>query len=229
MPIFESLNLQPRERPPLHCRLYETYLPPSYLPESCSQYYQFEDGIYYYPKWAWSLINTVFVSTATLINSVFIMIGLFLWMANRQFHFSKKKHSYDKEPLRPLKPLNKAKKSSMKALKKAKRSIINKVRKKRGITIVEDDEKQVPVQFEKVTQNNMHRVKSFSSFLEDVDGDEGELLKDMILVIHMSTQCMRSLLGSRYRIYRDWAAPKTGQIRLHEERNTRFVTVGIKN
>jgi hypothetical protein len=110
-----------------------------------------------------------------MINSVMIMIGVFLWMANRQFHFSKQKHSYDREPFRPLKPLNKAKKSSMKALKKARRNIINKVRKKRGITIiVEDDEKQEAVRFEKVTHNEMRRDKSFSSFLEDVEEDKGE-------------------------------------------------------
>lgn len=174
MSLLEALNLQPREHPPLHCRIYQTYLPPRYLPDSCSQYLPAEDGMYYYPQWAWSLINTVFVSTATIFNITMFMLGVFLWIVNRQFHFSKKKHSYDKEPLRPLKPLNKAKKSSIRALKKAKRNIINKVRKKRGVTIAEDVEKEEEVKFEKVLDGGMHRDKSFSSFLEDVEQDEGE-------------------------------------------------------
>lgn len=111
-----------------------------------------------------------------MINVSMFMIGVFLWMANRQLHFSRKKHSYDKEPLRPLKPLKRARKSGIKVLKKAKKSFINKVQKKRGVVIVEDDiEREEEVEFEKVKEKIKTRDKSFSSFLEDVEADDGEL------------------------------------------------------
>lgn len=174
MSLLEALNRH--ERPPLHCRIYQTYLPLKYLPDTCSRYFAAEDGLYYYPQWAWSLINTAVVSTATIFNTTVFMLGVFLWMANRQFHFSKKKHSYDKEPLRPLKPLRKAKKSSIRVLKKAKRNIINKVRKSRGVTIIEDvSEREEEVKFEKIPGKGIRRDRSFSSFLQDVEKDEGDL------------------------------------------------------
>eukprot|EP00804_Cyclotella_cryptica_P019264 CCRYP_006164-RA/>CCRYP_006164-RA protein AED:0.12 eAED:0.12 QI:220/1/1/1/0.9/0.72/11/5361/367 len=182
MTLFQALNLQPRGRPPLHCRLYQTYLPPSCLPPSCAEYFRASsnfDDLYYYPQWVWSLINTLFVGTATMINFGIFAVGLFLWMVNRQFHFSRKKHSYDKEPLRPLTPLKKAKKKIMTPLKKARRSIINKVKKKRGATNLEDvSEREEPVEFEKLAKKE-RGTKSFSSFLEDVEVDDDDKLSSV--------------------------------------------------
>lgn len=114
-----------------------------------------------------------------MVNSVLIMVGVFLWMVNRQFHLRKSKHSYDKEPLRPLKPLKKAKKSSIRVLKKAKRNIVNRVKRKRGVTFVEDtDENAEDTTDEKVSETGKHKIqfKSFSSFLDDVEEDEGEII-----------------------------------------------------
>jgi lysophospholipid hydrolase len=101
------------------------------------------------------------------------MVGVFLWMVNRQFHIRKSKHSYDKEPLRPLKPLKKAKKSSIKVLKKAKRNIVNRVKRKRGVTFVEDtDENVKDATVEAESEKPKIQFKSFSSFLDDVEEDE---------------------------------------------------------
>ena len=110
-----------------------------------------------------------------MINFSIFSVGVFLWMVNRQFHISRQKHSYDKEPLRPLTPLKKAKKSIMKPLKKARRSIMNKVKKKRGATFIDDvDERVEPVEFENLSKKGKDN-KSFSSFLEDVEADDGEI------------------------------------------------------
>lgn len=120
----------------------------------------------------------MFVSAATVLNATVFVIATFLWMVNRQFHLSKKKHSYDKEPLRPLKPLKTAKRSSIRVLKKAKRGLINQVRKKRGVTIVEDagEEGGGEVEFERVQEEEKPKYRSHSTFLEDVEEDEGKLL-----------------------------------------------------
>jgi len=117
----------------------------------------------------------VFVSAATMLNATVFVIATFLWMVNRQFHLSKKKHSYDKEPLRPLKPLKTAKKSSIRVLKKAKRGLINQVRKKRGVTIIVEDASERDegeVEFEKVLEEEKPKYRSHSTFLEDVEEDE---------------------------------------------------------
>ena len=111
-----------------------------------------------------------------MVNSILFMVGVFLWMVNRQFHFRKSKHSYDKEPLRPLKPLKKAKKSSIKVLKKAKRNIVNRVKRKRGVTFVEDtDENVKDATVEAESEKPKIQFKSLSSFLDDVEEDEGEV------------------------------------------------------
>ena len=113
-----------------------------------------------------------------MLNATVFVIATFLWMVNRQFHLSKKKHSYDKEPLRPLKPLKTAKKSSIRVLKKAKRGLINQVRKKRGVTIIDDasERDEGEVEFEKVLEEEKPKYRSHSTFLEDVEEDEGKAL-----------------------------------------------------
>jgi hypothetical protein len=142
----------------------------------------------YDAQWAWSLINSLFVSAATMINVSMFTVGVFLWMVNRQFHLSRKKHSYDKEPLRPLKPLKKAGNKVLKPIKKARKRIIDKVKKRRGVKVVDDvSEREEPVEFEKLPKKKAN-YKVFSSFLEDVEDDEGKI--SIILLSSLAIPCL---------------------------------------
>ena len=91
-------------------------------------------------------------------------------MVNRQFHF--KKHSYDKEPLQPLKKPSKALKKAGKKLKSAAKT--SSFRKKKGgidetqaeeVALVDGDATLSPL----AKQSN---YKSFQSFLASFDEED---------------------------------------------------------
>ena len=147
------------------CQLYTTYLPPSYLPPSCKD----TPGI---TSWAYSIINTVFVSATTIFNTTIFLSVVFLWLVNRQFHF-KNRHSYDKKPLRPLKKPAKALRSASAKLKKVSKRLSKKLKKAeverraRGDSLAQEEHDAKLLAEQK-------RHKSFQSFLEDFDEEEEE-------------------------------------------------------
>jgi len=147
------------------CQLYNTYLPESYLPFSCENYLEEESS------WAWSMINTVFVGSITIFNTTILIIITFLWLVNRQFHFSKKRHSYDKEPLKtPAKLLRLSKAKLKKAAKKLKR--------KKSLAQIHQEEKESEAA-KLLAEQKKH--KSFQSFLDIQDCDEEEDEDDTVL------------------------------------------------
>lgn len=154
-----SSYFDPTEIKKATCQLYKTYLPPSYMPPTCQDLDE---------HWAWSFINTVFVGSITIFNTTIFLLVTFLWLVNRQFHF-KKKHSYDKKPLQPLKKPVKALRRSVSFAKKAAKRI----KSKRGKGLQTDDTVLREEEEEKaklLAEQNKH--KSFQSFLEDFDEED---------------------------------------------------------
>ena len=164
---MSAADPKPRtHRGPFYCQLYSTYLPPSYLPLKC------QESADTYPQWPWSLLSTVFVSATTVVNTTICLAITFLWLVNRQFHFKKGKHSYDKKPLQPLK-------KPAKALKKAGASFKNaakKLKRKKKVKvegISQDGEQVAPLlDGEAKPLSKQSNFKSFQSFLEDVEEED---------------------------------------------------------
>ena len=137
------------------CQLYNTYLPESYLPATCKNHLEDE-------SWAWNMINTVFVGSITIFNTTILLIITFLWLVNRQFHFSKKRHSYDKEQ-KPAKLLRLSKAKLKKAAKKLKR--------KKSVAQIHREEQESEAAMLLAEQK---KHKSFQSFLDVQDCDEDD-------------------------------------------------------
>ncbi|KAL7544797.1 hypothetical protein ACHAWF_008166 [Thalassiosira exigua] len=145
----------------IYCQLSRTYLPPSHLPRACQDATQTDPEL----AWAWSLVNTLFVSATTLFNTSVFFAAVFLWLVNRQFHLRKKKHSYDKLPLKPLKKPAKALRQASSSLKKAAKRLSSVRKKKVGRDEKQDDLLRIDVQ-------GIESCLSFQSFLDDVSVED---------------------------------------------------------
>jgi len=158
------------------CQLYNTYLPESYLPLSCEKHIEEE-------SWAWSMVNTVFVGSITIFNTTILLIITFLWLVNRQFHFSKKRHSYDKEPLQPAKLLRLSKAKLKKAAKKLKR--------KNSVAQIYQEEQESEAA-KLLAEQKKH--KSFQSFLDiqDCDEEDDTAIENSLDMQHKKQQPYRS-------------------------------------
>jgi len=143
---------------PFLCQLFNAYLPPAYLPSQCK--------IDTSSHWTWTFVNTIFVSATTMFYTSIFLAIVFLWSINRQFHF-KSRHSYDKEPLQPL--------------KNARTSIKNAAKRiSRNKTVSYDSySKEDTLSQEEMRLNEQRNYKSFQTFLEDLEEDEDEpIMKD---------------------------------------------------
>lgn len=148
----------------IYCQLSSTYLPASRLPERCRS----TDG-------SWSVINTLLVGATTMFNTSLAIVVIFLWMVNRQFHLSKNKHSYDRDPLGSVKI-----KKARQTITRAGRSI-RRFGRKDLETIEESEQLDQAKQSEKdfglkrLSSRGLRPSESFRSFLE-ADNEEDEAI-----------------------------------------------------
>lgn len=150
--LFDSIK-GTTNQVPFFCQVFNVYLPAAYLPSQCK--------IDTSSDWTWTLVNTVFVSATTMFYTSIFLAVVFLWSINRQFHF-KSRHSYDKEPLQPLK-------NARTSIKNAAKIISRNKTVRPDVNGKEDAKSQ-----EELRLNEQRNYKSFQTFLEDFEEDEDE-------------------------------------------------------
>ena len=120
-------------------------------------------------------MNTLLVGATTMFNTGLAIVVIFLWMVNRQFHLSKTKHSYDRDPLGSVNI-----KKARQTITRARRSI-RRIGGKDLETIEESEEldqaKQSKDDFglRRLSSRGLRPSESFRSFLE-ADNEEDEAI-----------------------------------------------------